>query len=540
MQILFVKQAMFLKHFSKKHNNKTQNPAYQSHKALISEHQISIIITGTAFVIVLSNITHLILSVMKRLITISIFALLTVIAHTSLAKTYPEEYLGLPGDNFNLYATMKLFQESETLESFERSLNDENTHINNLDLNGDNLVDYIMVVDYVDGNAHTIVLRTALNRNETQDIAVFTVERYQDGSVRIQLIGDEALYGRNYIVEPIYSDSMETPNPGYIGNTGNIGRPNVVTVTTYEVAAWPVIRFIYRPSYVRWHSSWYWGYYPSYWNPWRPFYWHTYYGYHSNYHHHYYAHYRHWNHHRYHRYNDYYCNNIRSYSPRVTVRIKEGNYRNTYSRPDLQRKGEALYSRTTRNRTDSRTSYSGRRSDTRNASTIKNSSTNRASSGSERRSVSNSSARTRTNSANYQQRENSRRSVRIQPNRSASKSAATNTTGVSRRTYTSEAPARVNTSSSSRKSTAISPKPTAVDRSKTIKSSASRQTSPRAYRSSTSAPKSKSTSNSVSSRSSSRQSKPAVSSRSSSSRSSKSTSRSSSSRSSSNGRPSRR
>ena len=133
---------------------------------------------------------------MKKLIIISVLALLTAVGSTARTESYPDEYLGLPGDNFNLYATMKLFQESETLEDFERSLNDENSRINNLDLNGDNLVDYIMVMDYADGNVHTIVLRAALNRDETQDIAVFTVERYSDESVRIQLIGDEALYGR--------------------------------------------------------------------------------------------------------------------------------------------------------------------------------------------------------------------------------------------------------------------------------------------------------------------------------------------------------
>ena len=115
----------------------------------------------------------------------------------------------------NLYAVMNLFQESETLEAFERSLNDKENTINNLDLNGDNFVDYITVSDYVDDNVHNIVLRASLNQNEQQDIAVFVVEKLGNDAVQIQLIGDEALYGANYIVEPIYA---ETPNPGYSGN----------------------------------------------------------------------------------------------------------------------------------------------------------------------------------------------------------------------------------------------------------------------------------------------------------------------------------
>lgn len=294
---------------------------------------------------------------MKTSLYTAIFALLLTTGITAATQAKPNDYLGLPGDNFNLYATLKLFQESETLESFERSLNDENSMINNLDLNGDRLVDYITVTDYVDGNLHTIVLRAALNRDETQDVAVFTVERFRNGEVQIQLIGDEALYGPNYIVEPIYAD--ETPNPGYTGRTGNV----VVThVTTYQVASWPVIRFMYHPGYVSWRSSWHFGYYPNYWSPWRPFYWHTYYGYHQNYHHHYYGHYRHWDHYRCHRYHDVYYSRIRTYSPTVNIWINKGHYRTTYSRPDLRREGQVLYSRTHQNNQRVRSVESVRRS----------------------------------------------------------------------------------------------------------------------------------------------------------------------------------
>jgi len=166
---------------------------------------------------------------MKKSVITSILAVLTALLTLVSAQNTPKEYLGLPGDNLNLYAVMKLFQESETLEGFERSLNDENSMINNLDLNGDNLVDYITVSDYVDGNVHTIVLRVALNRKEYQDVAVFTVEKFRNGSVQIQLIGDEALYGRNYIIEPNYE---ETPNPGYIGTV----HKKVVVTTYYDIA----------------------------------------------------------------------------------------------------------------------------------------------------------------------------------------------------------------------------------------------------------------------------------------------------------------
>lgn len=281
---------------------------------------------------------------MKKLIFTPILALLIAAGTTASAQDFPEEYLGLPGDNLNLYAVMKLFQESETLEGFERSLNDENSRINNLDLNGDNLIDYITVHDYVDGDVHTIVLRVALSRNEFQDVAVFTVQKFRDGSVNIQLVGDEALYGKNYIIEPIYN---ETPNPGYTGRASATRRVNVTVVRTtpYEVAAWPVITYIYSPRYVVWRSAWYWGYYPSYWRPWRPYYWHYYYGYHYNWYHYYYNHYHYWPHYRYPRYTAYYYTTVRVHSTVVVNNVRDGYYRTTYSRPEQRREGEALFTR---------------------------------------------------------------------------------------------------------------------------------------------------------------------------------------------------
>ena len=53
--------------------------------------------------------------------------------------------LGLAGDNLDLYAVLTLFQKSKTIEAFEKTLNDEQTKINNLDLNLDKKVDFIKV-----------------------------------------------------------------------------------------------------------------------------------------------------------------------------------------------------------------------------------------------------------------------------------------------------------------------------------------------------------------------------------------------------------
>jgi hypothetical protein len=456
---------------------------------------------------------------------------------------------------------MKLFQESETLESFERNLNEENSRINNLDLNGDNQVDYIMVIDYVDGDNHSIVLRAALNRDETQDVAVFTVQRLRDGAVQVQLVGDEALYGRNYIIEPIYADSGETPNPGYIGNSGNNSNIAVVRTTTYEVAAWPVVRYIYLPTYVSWHSSWYWGYYPTYWNPWRPFYWHTYYGYHYNWHNDYYGHYRAWNYNRCNNYNNFYYNNIRSYSSEVNYRIKSGQYSNTYSRPDLRKDGEALYAGTNSGhnaRTRDNFSVDGRRVNNSNAAQSRSIESDR--SGVERSSATNVTRRTASGSSVNQGAENLRKSTTVGTTRNSENNSAAKATDISRRVST-KANARFAGSSNAERETNTSRITAEITNNSEVKSSsvgqkigsASRssanvsnrnnsrtQEAPRSVSGSISSSGQSQTKSAVSSRSDSGQSRSAVSSGNSGSNNRSSVSNGNSARTSSNGNSGRR
>jgi hypothetical protein len=286
---------------------------------------------------------------MKNLIITSILAVLIASATTVRAQDYPEEYLGLPGDNLNLYAVMDLFRNSKTLEGFERSLNDPKSRINNLDLNRDNFVDYITVSDFKDGRIHTIVLRAILGRKEFQDVAVITVEKLRKNKIIIQLIGDETLYGKNYIIEPVYTNNLK---PGYYSDPLYYGNVTVINNYYYDIFDWPVVVYIYDPHYGGWHSSWYWGYYPAYWDPWRPYYWDYYYGYHSGWHNHYYEYYHHCDYPRYKGYNDFYYHGIRQQSDQVHHRIAAGNYTETYSRPELRREGAALYTSTHATRSD--------------------------------------------------------------------------------------------------------------------------------------------------------------------------------------------
>ena len=144
-------------------------------------------------------------------------------------------------DNLDLRAVATVFGDASNLEDFERRLNDPKTQISNLDLNNDNYVDYLRVIETVEGNVHLVVVQAVLEKDVFQDVATIEVERDSNNRVQVQVVGDVYMYGTNYIYEPVY---VHTP----------------IIYTTFWVGN-------YHPYY----SSWYWGYYPSYYSYWNPF-----------------------------------------------------------------------------------------------------------------------------------------------------------------------------------------------------------------------------------------------------------------------------
>ncbi|TDP02247.1 hypothetical protein [Flavobacterium sp. 245] len=168
--------------------------------------------------------------------------------------------LNLPGDNLDLYAVLTLFQKSKTIEEFETALNKKETGINNLDLNLDKKVDFIKVTTTKKDNSFTFVLQDAVSKSETQDVAVILVNKDKNGKVSIQCVGDEDLYGKNYVIEPKSTPAV-TANPAYQGS-------NPVTVsapaTTVVVESAPIVQYVYSPAYVPYYPPYYYGYYPPY------------------------------------------------------------------------------------------------------------------------------------------------------------------------------------------------------------------------------------------------------------------------------------
>lgn len=193
---------------------------------------------------------------------------ISLISFSSFAQTENEEpLLGLPGDNLDLYAVLDLFQKSKTIEDFEKSLNEEATGINNIDLDNDGNIDFIKVVTEKDGDDFLFILQDPVSKTETQDVAVISVSKDQAGKVYMQIIGDEALYGKDYIVEPLSEPtSSVTANPAYAGDdpvTVNVAAKTEVIV----VESAPVVQYVYSPVYVPYASPYYYGYHPYWWRP---------------------------------------------------------------------------------------------------------------------------------------------------------------------------------------------------------------------------------------------------------------------------------
>ena len=219
----------------------------------------------------------------KRLLSLIVLALCLLCVPVFSQTENDTTLLGLPGDNLDLYAVLDLFQKSKTIEDFEKTLNEEKTGINNLDLNLDTKVDFIKVETKQKDESFTFILQVDVTEKETQDVAVILVDRDKNKKVTLQIVGDEDLYGKNYVVEPKPASAEGTPNPAYTGTqpatttttnsagavtdatkkpTTSATAPATTTVVVVESA--PIIQYVYSPVYVPYHPPYHYGFYPPY------------------------------------------------------------------------------------------------------------------------------------------------------------------------------------------------------------------------------------------------------------------------------------
>jgi hypothetical protein len=188
------------------------------------------------------------------------------------AQQTGQDSTGMPGDNFSLQGALDLFKKAASPEEFEKAINTENNHVNNLDLDGDGKTDYVRVVDKSEKDVHALVLQVPIAEKESQDIAVIELEKNGSESAMVQIVGDSDIYGEQVIVEPNPESSEESGKKGKGPDADDdIAQPIVVV----NVWGWPSVRYVYAPAYHPWVSPYYYHYYPPYWHPWSPVAWHV-------------------------------------------------------------------------------------------------------------------------------------------------------------------------------------------------------------------------------------------------------------------------
>ncbi len=138
--------------------------------------------------------------------------------------------------NLDLAAVLSVFQNSNGLEDFEKKLN-EDEGVNNLDLNGDSLVDYIRVMEKEEGEYRVIIMQAIVADNEFQDVAYINIKKSGEEKYEVQAEGSDVIYGKNYYVSP---------------------EPTVHV----HIHTWPVWSYMYVPNYRYYYSPYYYGYYP--------------------------------------------------------------------------------------------------------------------------------------------------------------------------------------------------------------------------------------------------------------------------------------
>lgn len=133
----------------------------------------------------------------------------------------------------DLQAIGAAFAQSSTVQDFENLINNSSYMLSNLDLNQDGYVDYLRVIETVQGGAHVFVIQAVLAPDVYQDVATLVAEvSHVASSCCVQIIGAPYIYGPAYIIQPVY----------------------VATPVIYA--------HLLRPYYAPWHSPWYWGHYP--------------------------------------------------------------------------------------------------------------------------------------------------------------------------------------------------------------------------------------------------------------------------------------
>lgn len=135
--------------------------------------------------------------------------------------------------HLDLEAVAVAFAQSSSIREFEMLLNNYSYIITNLDLNMDGYVDYLRVVERLDGYSHVFLIQAVLGYNFFQDVATLVVENPSRYGCYVEVYGSPYLYGHNHYVRPVF------------------------------VSAPTIYSYLRKTGYSVWTSPWQWNSYPS-------------------------------------------------------------------------------------------------------------------------------------------------------------------------------------------------------------------------------------------------------------------------------------
>ena len=137
-------------------------------------------------------------------------------------------------EGLDLNALGEVFKTSDDLQHFEQQLNNPQLYLNNLDLNGDGQVDFLRVIEEQTENGRMVVVQAIVGDNAFTDVAYIDIQRGTSGQYKVQIRGEEALYGEHSYYVP-----------------------------RYDYVSWPIVSGLWASNYYNYSSPYYWGYYPS-------------------------------------------------------------------------------------------------------------------------------------------------------------------------------------------------------------------------------------------------------------------------------------
>ena len=195
--------------------------------------------------------------------------IIVLIGITIMAASVFSQDSDLPGQDFDLEALPGVLENVSTFEDLEKAINEEGNDVNNLDLDGNEEVDYVLIQMENEGDTYIAYLRVAMSETEYQDVATIEMEKQSSTAATFQIVGDEALYGKDYILEP--EGGVVDISESSSGGSGGKGGPSPYFIVPPPPAVRVTICVgVFRPGFVLFVSPYGFLVRPVWFRPWRP------------------------------------------------------------------------------------------------------------------------------------------------------------------------------------------------------------------------------------------------------------------------------